>query len=398
MKKYLLFFLGCLLTLCSEASRFRYGNTIVISSPVYENLYVAGRNVVINAPVYGDLVVAGGSVTINDTVTRDILVAGGTVEFNGYAGDDIRCAGGKLYIRKNVSGDVVCTGGTITIDKGVTVGGLLSGGGEIVVNGTIAGDARIASAILVLNGTATKSLACQSDNITINGKVEGPAELAASSEMSIGADARFNSGVRYWTPGEQVDFKQSVARGKALYDPSLKMPYSRWYYMRFSSLLALLWYTGMAFLLVMLVQYFFGGTMQRAGEVATVAVWKSFGIGLLFWLGVPVAIAVAFVSLIGVPVGLILLVMYLLLLMLALVVASVVVANWMNSRSGSGWGYWRMVLASLGVFVLLKILSFTPVLGWLLLVILVCICYGAVLQSIRVHRKYITPTSIPGAG
>lgn len=73
MKRLITLCLSVVLAYPALALHIQCGKNITISSPVYENLYLAGGNIVINAPIYGDLIIAGGAVTINDTVTNDIL-------------------------------------------------------------------------------------------------------------------------------------------------------------------------------------------------------------------------------------------------------------------------------------------------------------------------------------
>ena len=100
MKKIVSLIIALGLTIQAFSFRLEYGNNVVITRPVYEDLYISAGSVTINAPVFGDLICTGGTVNINDSVSDDIIVAGGTVTFNGYVGDDVRCAGGRLYVQK----------------------------------------------------------------------------------------------------------------------------------------------------------------------------------------------------------------------------------------------------------------------------------------------------------
>jgi len=370
-----------------QATRIERGQHVVISQPVYEDLYITGADVVINAPVHGDLTIAGGTVTINDSVLNDIIIAGGTVTLNGFAGDNIRCAGGKLYILKNVAGDVVAFGGNIIIGKNVTIRNLIGAGGNITIDGNVTGMVRTVSGNLFLNGVVMKDIDCRGGKITINGTVHGQSILAANNEIVIEKGAAFDNGIRYWAPGQRVDFGQSVKGGQPIYDPSLRMDNNQWYYLGFSSVLWVLWYLGMVLLMIMIVQYLFSSTMKKAGRAMYDKSLKSFTYGLLFWIGAPVAAAVACVTIIGVPVGIILILAYIILALLATVITAVVAANWLSNRSNTNWQYWRMVFASLGIFVVFKILSFIPFIGWFILGVLVCIAFGSVLLNVNWRRK-----------
>jgi hypothetical protein len=386
MKKILLLLSVIVFVNSASAFRLEYGNNVTISEPVYEDIYIAGGVISINAPIHGDLICAGGTIIINDSVMNDILVAGGTVTFNGYVGDDIRCAGGQLYVQKNISGDLVIAGGKVLVDKNVIIGdGLLISGGDITFNGVVKNQVKAAVGSLVFNGIAEKDIEVRGGKLEMNGAVTGASVLAAD-QISIGRSASFNGDVRYWNKSGNVDFGSSLKNGKATYDPSLKIKSSRWYYLGGATILGLFWYIGMALLMIALIQYLFESTMKKAGDAFFNSTLRSLGFGFLFFVAVPVGAVLAFITVIGVPLGLLLLFNYVVLIILATIISSVVAANWYNNRFNYQWTYWQKVFAALGIFVVLKLIFFTPFLGWLLMILIACISFGAVLISIRWKR------------
>ncbi len=393
MKK--IFLLTVILLNCIYAAAFRieYGNNVTISKPVYEDLYIAAGTITINAPIHGDLIIAGGTIIINDSVANDILLAGGNVTFNGFVGDDIRCAGGNLRISKNVTGDVVVVGGTVIIDNGVTIGGLLTSGGDITVDGNVNGEVRGAFGELILNGNITKDIDCRGGKITVNGTIGGKAVISAT-DIIIGNNAAFNSDVRYWNKKGTIDFKQSLKNSKATYDASLRMQTGQWYYLGAATIIGLLWYLGMALLMIMIVEYLFGYTMKKAADMVFNSSLKCLGYGFLFLLGVPLVAVVALVTIIGVPIGILLLFGYVALIILAAVITSVAAAHWFNNRNNYQWNYWRMVFAAFGIFIVLKLLSSTPFVGWLLMILLTCMAFGGILLNINWKRKQVHYTQV----
>jgi len=375
-----------LLPVLATGQQLQYGRRVTIDRPVHEDLYVAGGTITLNAPVHGDLVVAGGTVIINDSVTSDILVAGGEIIHNGYAGDDIRCAGGQLRISKPVAGDLVITGGTVHIERAATIGGsLLASGGEVSLDGTVRGYARSGSGSLKMNGIINGLLDARGGEVSINGRVGGPATLSAR-QINIGPAAAFEQAVRYWSSGK-TNFGRSVRQGQAVYDESLEIDSPSWMYLGFASFLALLWYLAVAFLFIVLIQHLFSATMQRAGAAITGNVPKLMGYGFLFLVLTPVVIAIAMVSLVGLPLGVLLLVLYLLVLMLSVALAAVVIANWLNSRYQKRWKMWQLIWAALGIFIVLKLIFLIPFVGWLAMLLAVCLVFGAILSGIRRGRR-----------
>ncbi len=386
MKKILLLILMTGNIITASAFRIEYGDNIIISTAVHEDLYVTGGTVTINAPVYGDLVIAGGTVIINDTVTNDIIAAGGNVTFNGFVGDDIRCAGGNIHIYKNIAGDVVVTAGTVTIHKGATAGGVITGGGNVTVDGNVDGEVRSAAGRLFLNGNISKDIDCRGGDITVNGNITGLSVLSADN-IIIGSKAVFYNDVRYWNKRGNLDFRTSLINSKATYDPSLRMQTGRWYFLGAATVLGVLWYLGMALLMIFLVEYLFSFYMKNAADKASSGMLKSFGAGLLFFIAIPVAAVIAFVTLIGVPVGLLLLLGYIILALLATVITSVVTANWYNNRSVQGWNRQRLVWAAFVFFILIKLLSSIPFFGGLLTGVLVCIAFGSIILLFNWRKK-----------
>lgn len=392
MKKMFLLVIMISQFVSAFAFRIEYGRNITISQPVYEDLYIAGGNITINAPIYGDLIIAGGTIIINDTVTNDILLAGGTVTFNGFVGDDIRCAGGNIHIAKNVTGDVVITGGRVTIDKTATIGGLLASGGNITIDGNVNGEVRGAFGDLFLNGNVSGNVDCRGGSITVNGNIADKSVLS-SKYIIIGSDAIFNNDVRYWSEQTSLDFNQHIKNGKAIYDPSLRIRSAKWYYLGATTLFALLWYLGMALLMILIIQYLFSATMKKAANTVFNSTLKSLGIGVLFFIAVPVAAVVAFVTIVGVPVGVLLVFSYVALILLATVLTSIVTANWFNNRYDKKWSYWRLVFVAFGIFILLKLVFLIPFAGWLIMIFLVCISFGSILLNVQWRKKRLLDTS-----
>lgn len=382
MKK--IYFIIALLSsfLKTSAYRFEHGNNITISQPVMEDLYIAGGTITINAPIHGDLIIAGGTIIINDTVTNDILSAGGNININGYVGDDIRCAGGNIRISKNVIGDVVITAGSINIDKGVNIGSLVASGGNVIIDGNINGEIKGVFGDVSLNGNITKDIDCRSQKITLNGNINGKSILAANY-IIVGDNATFNNDVRYWNNKGSLNFKQSIKNGHAIFDPSLKLLNKKWYYLGATSILGVLWYLGTALLMLLIIQYLFSNSFIKASNAVATRTLKSLLYGFLFFIAVPVASVIVMITIIGIPIGLLLLFSYIILVLLTTVISSLVYANWLSNRYNKKWSYGQLTITAFGIFILLKLVSLIFFIGWLLTLLVICIAYGGILLNVN---------------
>lgn len=369
------------------ALRVDYGNTVVISQPTYENLYIAGGTITINAPVHGDLVIVGGTVIINDSILGDILIGGGNLTLNGFVSSDVRGMGGEIHLSKNVEGDVLLAGGTLEIEKNVIIGNLIAAGGKVTLDGMVIKDVKMAAGEFVFNGKIGGIMDFRGDKITVNGEVGGPSSLAASTAIIIRESAIFRSDVRYWVPGTEPAFGSSLANTKAIMDPSLKMNEKRWYYLGWGSILFLIWYMGMALLMIMAIQYFFSRTMHQAAITGAQYSMKAFFRGLVFLLLMPISILILLVTVIGIPIAVILMFAFIALIILASCMVGSTAAHWYNDRYANHWTFWPMVFASFGFFILFKLISLTPLIGWLFTMIAVCTVFGAILMNIKWKRS-----------
>lgn len=374
-------------------AQLRSGDDIVIDEPVDHDLYVAGGSVTLNAPVKGDLIVAGGTVVVNDTVAQDILAAGGDLLLLGFVADDIRCAGGTIQLGSSVSGDVVAAGGRIQILKDAVISGnLLSTGGDVTLDGRVKGDVQAASGTFTLNGTAEGELECKGGKILVNGDVAGRAVLAAE-EIEIGSHATFGKGVRYWNERGSLDFGNSMRNGEATYDPSLEIEDGKWHYLGFASFIMLLWYLLTAFVMMLLIQYLFSATLRNSANNVVNSSLKALGVGFLFLVGVPIVIIILFVTIIGIPVGILTFVVYLTIILFATSIVALLIANWVNTTYyRAAWGNGRVVFSALGIFIVLKIGSLTPFIGPLVMLLLACTAFGGILLSISWRKKKLAFT------
>ena len=367
---------------CAWSMIVESGQTVVIDSATSEDIYLVAGTVIINAPVHGDLVVAGGKIYINDSV-NNILLIGGTVEINGYVAGKIRCLGGTLHIARLVQGDLVAAGGDITLQKNAVIAGdVLAAGGNLYIYGNIEGNVRAAAGKFQLYGDIGRDLTVRSGDLELYGRVLGKAALAASDKLSIGQGASFQGTVRYWSPNT-VSFGHASVPGTPLYDESLAFGQTHWYFLGAAGWLAILWYLASALLVIALLQYFFPSLFHRAGQRAYDKMLSSLGVGALYVVSTPLAIALLFLTLVAIPVAVALLMGYVLSLVICGSVASLVASHWFVHVLGIEGNNRKHILGALGLFILFRLIASVPFFGWILAIVMVCIAFGALLSVIR---------------
>lgn len=326
-----------------------------------DDLYAGGGNVTLESTVTGDLFAAGGAVTISGQVTDDVFAAGGTVSLLEKVGGDARIAAGTAVVRGAVEEDLLIFAGNIALTQDARVGGdLWVAGGSIVVQATVVGNVKIAGGEVLINST-----------------IGGNAEIFAE-RLSFGRESSVAGRVIYTGPTPPVieegakvpaiDFRQTNVPAPS-FTPRLTVSF-------FIQLFALL---AAAFLFVR----FFGKTADAVITTAYRAPWKSLGKGLAGIIVIPVAVGLLFLTVIGYYIGLILLAWFFAVMLVTGIVASLftgsVLLSWIEKRKEVHIT-WQSVIAGV---VLLQLLTWIPVFGWLLALLLFLMVFGGVLHTLR---------------
>lgn len=155
------------------------------------------------------------------------------------------------------------------------------------------------------------------------------------------------------------------------------------------SVVGFIWYYLGVFLFIVLIQYFFSKTLKKAADKAIHHTLRSLVFGFLFFTLIPVLISFLMATLLGIPLGLLVLIAYLSLVLLVVFISSVSVANWISSLGKWNWNFWILSLFALVVFLLINLLLMVPVVGWIVLGTLSCLAFGSVLLNVnwKITRK-----------
>lgn len=339
------------------------GNVVVSGDQTYRNLYVGGGSVVVNNNILGDLFVGGGSVNLLGRVEEDLFVGGGNVNISGSIGEDARIAGGNISLNGPVSGDLLMAGGTLTITEEADVlGDLWATGGTLSLNGDVLGEVKIAGGEIFINST-----------------ISGPVTVR-SEKLVFGPEARVSGAVTYYGRSEaviqegaqvgNVEFKEwdgkKDAKGAFAF--------------------------GGVFIIVKLLSLFITALIllklfkTKVSEVIAKAFskpWKSLGIGIVALIVTPVLSVILMVTVIGSYLGIILGLLFLLLVttsgILSIIFTGRIVER-LISKNKEASITWKTVLwGTLGS----TVLTLIPVIGWLAMLILFLITFGALVRSMR---------------
>lgn len=361
------------------------GESVRVSTPIEGNVYAGAGQITIDAAVNGDVNAGAGELWVMDTIRRDLVVGGGRIHINGVIGEDLRCGGGSVSLRGAVLGDVVVGCGELEIGPDAVIhGDLVVGGGRVKVYGRILGSLVMAGGEIEFNGEAEKDTEIRAGDATLNGVFRGPCKFAAET-LRLGPNAKFYQNVRYWQKNGEVDFAGSLQEGaRATFDESLQRdmgkPEGAWAIEAFSwfFLYRLLVGALMIALLVLLFDTFF----KRSGQSLPAQWLGRFGIGVLYFIGLPVAMVLLFITVIGIPFGLFAFFLYIFTLVFALALTATVGTYALEQYRRLTWTKGQRILVGIALLLGLKLIFWIPVLGFLAVGIAVAVAFGSIIKSL----------------
>jgi cytoskeletal protein CcmA (bactofilin family) len=370
------------------------GETVTIRDRQPGNVYIGASTVAVEAPVDGNLTCGGGEVRILDTLGRDLTVGGGKIEVRGPVLGDVRCAGGQLYLYSTVNGDVVAAGGELEIGRDAVIeGDLVVAGGTVRVYGRILGAVVLAGGELRFAGIAEREIELRGGKVFVDGTVNGPAIVSAEA-IELGSAARFMGPVRYWQQAGELNFAPYLRGSEAAtFDASLRTDTRQWQadWFRWGFTYFFIFRLLAASLVIALLVALFRPFFERIGGPLRENWLAKFGTGILYFIGVPLAIVMVLVTVIGIPVALFALFLYIFSLVFAHALTAVIAAFAWERYRGYTWTKGQVILAAIGIFVLLKLISWIPFIGLLLSLVAVGIAFGSILQALV--RRPVVPVS-----
>lgn len=346
-----------------SAAEFRTGDQPSLESgqTVQDDLYMAGGSVVSAGTVRGDLVSGGGSILVSGPVSGDLMLGGGNITVTSEISDDVRIGGGQVTIQGNVRGDVLIGGGQVILAGERITGDIAVAGGTVRIESAIGGDARIAGGDIYLNGPVAGNVEIEAEKLTL-----GPRAIIAGDLSYRAADAatmQDGAVVR----GE-TQFDERVGREEA--EAGLAAFFTFWLVAKFFMLLVGSLLIGMAF--------------QRYSRelVATAAMQPllEFGRGLVTVIVLPILSFILIATIIGIPLGVIGLLMLAVMLIFASLIAPIILGSVVHKLIWKPARYevnWQTIL--LGV-VLYSVLGLIPVIGFFAISLLKMAALGAALK------------------
>lgn len=318
------------------------------------NIYLAGGDLKVVMPVAADLVAAGGRVSIERAVGADAAVAGGAVDIRAPVMQDLRVAAGSANVEGNVGGELVATGGTVRIDSAARIAGpALLAGGEVRVAGNLDQGAKIYGGKIIVSGRITGDTRLYGRDIVLTpeARIEGNLSYASPTELPQAQRAQVSGTVtRLETPeGWHAEAEDNDA-------------WWSWFHpFIFISMLA----AGM------LLYLLFPNAVTGAQRAIAQYPLRSLLVGLALVFAVPPVAILFMATVIGLPIGLALMLLYPLSLLAGYLATAFFVGHRIAAavKSGEPLSFKKQALYLALALLLLGVVFAIPFLGGFLLIL-----------------------------
>lgn len=266
----------------------RYGDLVTVASGevIDGDLYVAGGTIIIDGTINGDLIAAGKTIRVNGPVNGSIIAAGGTVNINGEVTHAVRVLGETLNISGTIGRDLLVAGGEVSLASTAKIGSdLLLGAGTALIDGLIKGDINSGVESLTIASTAS---------------IQGKLTYISENEANIHSGAQIRGTITHQLP----DVKERLAVG------THKLPNVG---ERILTGIGL-WGKVIGFLMTLVLGIIIILLAPRRVKAVTESIrtrpWTSLGWGAIILIFTPIAALIVCITIIGLPLGLITLVLY----------------------------------------------------------------------------------------
>lgn len=345
----------------SERDGWQKRVVLRVGQEVQGDYFAFGPHVEISGTVHGDVYAAGGEVLVDGTVDGDLIVAGGDVTLSGKVAQDARVAGGNVTISGQIDRNASVAGGDVHLTESAHVqGNLLTGAGNVQMAGQVDRDVRIGAG-----------------SFTLSNKIGGDLIVAAAA-IRLTSKASVGKNIRYWSEDEP-----SIDEGAAVLGTVMRREVPESFKgERFRRGL-----TGMrvmAGVISFVSTLILGLLLLRIYPVFTPKVattiqerpWLSLGVGGAVLVGMPLLVLLCMATVLGIPIGLMLVAIYLVTLYLG----RVFVMLWagqliMRGLSDSPSLSWAFVTG----LIVYSLVSLIPLIGKLVTLLTIVAGLGAIL-------------------
>lgn len=355
---------------------YRAGNVIIIEGQVNGDVFLVGNSVTIKGPVAGSVFVLGNQVNLTGEVAGSVFAVASTISVTGEVAGSVRTLASNFSLNSTVGENLFFAGSVATIGDQASIGwDLFFAGASLEIAAPINRHADLRGASLVLNqrvgGDAFVDLKETGSMVLLPAAViEGNLTYLAGSENRL--DIREGA-----TIIGQTNF-QSVERAPKGWFDFITPQFL------FRKVIAIFSLIIVGLVLIALAKK----QTDRIVDFMINRFWSALGWGVIYFIITPVIAILLLLTIIGIPLAIILMILYFLVLYFSQIVAAIALGALFIQLINKKKEPSLMFSMILGVIIFVFLTSL-PFLGWAIKLVAIWWGFGACLTIKRLLIKEI---------
>lgn len=364
----LVFILMSITAVPAMAFETRSGTSVTIGSgeTIDGDLYIVATICTIDGTVNGDIFAIGQTINVNGNVNGGVSLAAMNVDINGTVTGGARVAAQTLRVNGSIGRDLIASAYNVNLSQTSEIGGdvnLFSGTGNL--GGSISGTVTGSIENLTISGTIQENVNIRVDNLTLASSAVIQGNLTYTSRDT----ANIESGATVAGTTSQILPEEREGRGLL---PGIA-----------GLILGGIW----GYLAIFIIGIVLIFTMMRRMKKLALSIryhpGECLGWGALIFFATPIAAILVMVTVIGIPLGIISLVIWGILLYFAQIPVAITIGWLILSRKRDISSHGLLIGAlALGLFILYLIGSI-PIIGWILMLFVIFFGLGSLVTVFR---------------
>ncbi|MDO8653943.1 MAG: polymer-forming cytoskeletal protein [Undibacterium sp.] len=357
------------------------------TSFISRNVFNAGSVVRPVTTVEGDFVAVGGKIIVDQYVKGDAALAAGSVNVRAPIGDDLRVAAADVILESAIGGELFAAAGSIALTKTARIATAVSlFAGDVTIDGNIDGPLKVHAKKIVLNGEVNGDARLVAEQIELGptARISGILSYGTSSHLKLADGAIVGGAITREERNASArgeDFELGWNRHREMSGPSRTVSA-----FTFLALLS----CATVFLLI------FPTFSTRVSARISTSPWLVLMAGIGSLLSLPVLAVLLFITIFGIPLGIMLLGLYPVLLLTGYVMGVFFVSR--RAQMAMRKDQYSSFATTIGFFslalVLVMLFGYLPFVGTLLILLLTIAGAGACMLELF-NRSPSPPTAPP---
>ena len=291
---------------------------IAAGETVEESLFISGESITVDGTIDGDLAAFGERIVLRGVIRGNVFTAGREVEIFGTIEGSLFAAGERVTIEGEVRQSVYGAAETLTLHERGNVGrDAFLFGKSVHMDGRMGRDLFSAAERVEIRGTVGRDASTRGDRLALHDS----ASITGNLHYELGKDDEPEI-----APGARIGGE--TTSGELMHQTG---PKNRWldggFYMGVTVFLVSVFLAGL--LLHLLLPDLFLADLEKSSDF-----FRSLGYGAIALIGTPIALILCFITVVGIPVGVIGSFLYLTSLFVSVIVVASLVGTSITATMG----------------------------------------------------------------